>query len=92
MGAFMMTIKLQQMVDRKIEEGKLLVIGSDLVGSHMTTAVVPMKITVDEHRILIEGEKLILDITNEKEKFIIYYDKIEEEFIIEQGDITIFLS
>ena len=58
----------------------------------MTTAVVPMKITVDEHRILIEGEKLILDITNEKEKFIIYYDKIEEEFIIEQGDITIFLS
>jgi hypothetical protein len=54
-------------------------------------AIIPDKITTDCHGIHIEGEKLILDITNEQ-KYDVSYDEDEEEFIIKQGDITFYLS
>lgn len=87
-----MTLELMQTVNKKIEDGKLLVVGKDLFGTHETVAVIPNKITADEHRIHIEGEKLILDITDDKEKYEVGYDELEEEFVIKQGNNTFYIS
>lgn len=87
-----MTLRLKQVVNKKIEDEKMLVIGADFLGTYETVAVIPGKITADEHEIHIEGEKLILDITDNKQKFDIIYDEDEDEFIIKQGEVTFYIS
>lgn len=87
-----MTLKLVETVSKKIEDAKLLVVGTDIYGSHETVAVVPDKITADDHGIHIEGEKLILDITDDKKDYNVTYDEFEEEFVIKQGDVTYYIS
>jgi hypothetical protein len=78
-------------VNKKIEDEKLLVIGIDWTGGHETNAVIPDKIITDDHGICIESKNLILNITNE-EKYDMFYDEEEEEFIINQGHVTYHFS
>lgn len=88
----MVILELEEVVNKKIEDGKYLVIGIEFLGSSKTNAVIPDKIIVNEHEIHIEGEKLILDITDDEEKFYVEYDEFEEEFVIRQGNVTIYIS
>ena len=49
------------------------------------------KISTEDDGICIEGEKLVLNITNEEDYKVSFNDD-EEEFIIEQGNVTYYLS
>ena len=86
-----MLAKLVEVVNAKIEEEKLLVIGVDWGGSHETNAVIPDRIDTDENGIHIEGENLMLDITNKK-AYDVSFNEDEDEFVITQGQVTFYLS
>ena len=86
-----MLAKLVEVVNTKIEEEKLLVIGVDWGGSHETNAVIPDRIDTDENGIHIEGENLMLDIASEN-AYNVSFNENEEEFVITQGQVTFYLS
>lgn len=86
-----MVSKIVEKVFEKIEKEELLYISMNCGASHIIDAVIPDKISTEDNGIYIEGEKLILNITNE-EDFKISFDDTEEEFIIEQGNVTYYLA
>lgn len=86
-----MVSKIVKKVSEKIEKEEMLYVSVDCGSSHVVDAVIPDKISTEDDRIYIEGENLILDITNE-EDYKVSFDDEEEEFIIEQGNITYYLS
>ena len=86
-----MVTKLVERVNEKIAEEELLIIGVNHVGLHEMNAVIPDKIKTDEQGIHIQGENLILDITNE-EKYEVFFNETEDEFIIKHGAATYHLS
>ena len=85
-----MVTKIAERVSEKIENGELLSVSVNCGASHLMEAIVPDKIDTQDG-IYIEGERLILNITNE-ENFTVDYDEIEDEFIINQGSNTFYLS
>ena len=86
-----MVAKLVERVNEKIAEEELLVIGVKHVGLCEMNAVIPDKIKTDEKGIHIEGENLMLDITNE-EKYEVFFNETEDKFIIKHGAATYHLS
>ena len=85
-----MVSKLVEKVNEKIDNGQYLHVACDCVAGHFMDAVTPDLIDVEDG-IYIEGENLILNITNDEE-ISIDFDEIEEEFIIHHGNVTYFLS
>lgn len=85
-----MVLKLVEKVNEKIDNGQYLHVACDCGVSRIMDTVVPDSINTEDG-IYIEGENLILNITNDKE-INIDFDEIEEEFIIHQGSVTYFLS
>lgn len=86
-----MVSKIVEKVFEKIEKEEKLYVSVNYGAGHVLDAVVPDKISTEDEGIYIEGENLILNITNE-EDFKVSFDDIEEEFIIEQGNVTYYLS
>ena len=85
-----MVTKLVERVSEKIESGELLSVSINCGASHTMNAIVPDKIDTQDG-IYIEGERQIVNITNE-ENFTVDYDEIEDEFIINQGNTTFYLA
>lgn len=85
-----MVLKLVEKVNEKIDNGQYLHVACDCGAGRIMDAVVPDSIDTEDG-IYIEGENLILNITNDEE-INIDFDEIEEEFIIHQGNVTYFLS
>ena len=86
-----MVSKMIEKVNKKIENEEMLYVAADCGVGRLMDAVVPERISTENGNIYIEGENLILNITNEKE-YNIGFDEIEEEFVIKQGNVTYFLS
>jgi len=86
-----MVLKLVEKVNEKIEEGKLLCVASECNASRMIDSVVPEMINVENDEIYIEGDNLILHITNEEE-YDIVFDEYEDEFVIQQGNIIYYFK
>ena len=86
-----MVSKIVEKVFEKIENKEKLSVSVNCGAGRMLDAVVPDKISTEDDGIYIEGENLILNITNE-EDFNVSFDDVEEEFIIEQGNVTYYLS
>ena len=86
-----MVSKIVKKVFEKIEKEEMLYVSVDCGSSHMIDAVIPDKISTEDDGICIEGEKLVLNITNEEDYKVSFNDD-EEEFIIEQGNVTYYLS
>ena len=82
-----MVSKIVKKVFEKIEKEEKLYVSVDCGASRLIDAVVPDNIITEDDGIYIEGENLILNITNE-EDFKVSYDDAEKEFIIEQGNAT----
>lgn len=83
--------EIAEKVFEKIKKEEVLYVSFNCGSSHMIDAVIPDKISTENNRIYIEGENLILNITNEEE-FKVIFDDIEDEFIIKQGNVTYYLS
>ena len=86
-----MVSKIAKKVYEKIERGEMLHVSMNYGASHMLDAVIPDAINIEDDCIYIEGEKLILNI-DKKEEFEIFYDDLEDEFIIKQGKATYYLA
>ena len=82
-----MVSKIVEKVLEKIEKEEKLCVTVDCGSSRMIDAVVPDNISTEDDGLYIEGENLILNITNE-EDFKVSFDDTEKEFIIEQGNVT----
>lgn len=82
-----MVSKIIEKVLEKIEKEEKLCVTVDCGASRVIDAVVPDNIITENDEIYIEGENLILNITNE-EDFKVSYDDVEKELIIEQGNVT----
>ena len=86
-----MVSKIVEKVFEKIEKEEKLHVSVNYGAGHMLDAAVPEKISTKDDGIYIEGENLILNITN-KEDFKVSFNDVEEEFIIKQGNVTYYLS
>lgn len=84
-----MVSKMIEKVYKKIENEEKLCVSVNYGAGHILDAVIPDNISIDEG-IYIEGENLILNITNEEE-FKVSFNDHEEEFVIEQGNVTYYL-
>lgn len=85
-----MVSKIAERIYEKIESGKKLCVLIRFGNSHIMNAVVPDTVDVEDG-IYIEGEDLILNISNDAETKITF-DEVEDEFIVEQGDVTYYLD
>ena len=85
-----MVTKIAEKVYNKIENEEVLCVAIDCGGSRIMDSVIPETVDVEEG-IYIEGENLILNITNEEEVKI-KFDEVADEFIIEQGNVTFYLQ
>ena len=86
-----MVSKIAKKVYEKIERGEMLHVSMNYGKSHILDAVIPDAINMKDDCIYIEGEKLILNIDKEEE-FEIFYNDMEEEFVIKQGKATYYLA
>lgn len=85
-----MVSRIAERIYEKIENGTKLCVSIRFGNSHIMNAVVPDVVDVEDG-IYIEGEDLILNISNDAETKITF-DEVEDEFIVEQGDVTYYLT
>ena len=85
-----MVSKIVEKVFEKIEKEEKLYVSVDCGASRVIDAIVPDNISTEDDGIYIEGENLILNITNE-EDYKVNFNDVEKEFVIEQGNVTYYL-
>lgn len=85
-----MVSRIVERIYEKIESEKKLCVSIRFGNSHIMNAAIPDIVDVRDG-IYIEGGDLILNISNDV-KTKITFDEVEDEFIIEQGDVTYYLA
>ena len=83
--------KLAEMVNQKLEEGKLLTVGIQSNGVSFVDSVVPESLIDDDECLYIEGDNLILNISKEEVSEVVF-NEIEEEYIVKCSDSVYLLS
>lgn len=86
-----MVTKIAEKVYNKIENEEKLSVVIDCGASRTMNAAIPDMIDIEDGGIYIEGEDLIVNITNQEE-IKIDFDEVADEFIIEQGSVTFYLQ
>lgn len=83
--------KLAEMVNQKLEEGKLLTVGIQSHGVSFVDSVVPESLIDDDECLYVEGDNLILNISKEEVSDVMF-DELEEEYVVKCGDLVYLLS
>lgn len=83
--------KITEMVNQKIEAGKLLTVGIKCCGLSFIDSVIPEVLINDEESIYIEGGNVILDISKDKVENVTF-DEYKEEYVIKCNDLIYSLS
>ena len=83
--------KLAEMVNQKLEEGKLLTVGIQSNGVSFVDTVIPESLIDDDECLYVEGDNLILNISKEEVAEVLF-DELEEEYIIKCDNMIYSLS
>jgi len=83
--------KLTEMVNHKLEEGKLLMVGVQANGTSFVDSVIPELLINNDECLYIEGDNLMLNIPKNKISEVVF-DEMEEEYIIKCENMIYSLS